>query len=58
MSVVRVFQQERTTNVLVNDAAQDPPRLGMFTTNALQRAILLGRPLEQMTWGNSPTGRW
>lgn len=51
VSVVRVFQQERTTNVLVNDAAQDPPRLGMFTTNALQRAILLGRPLEQMTVG-------
>ncbi|HMT16884.1 MAG TPA: DUF294 nucleotidyltransferase-like domain-containing protein, partial [Ottowia sp.] len=28
-----------------------PPRLGMFTTNALQRAILSGRPLEQIAVG-------
>lgn len=51
VSVVRLFQQERTTNVLVRDAAHAPPRLGMFTTNALQRAILLGRPLEQVAVG-------
>lgn len=50
VSVVRLFQQERTTNVLVRDASQ-PARLGMFTTNALQRAILLGRPLEQVMVG-------
>jgi CBS domain-containing protein len=51
VSVVRLFQKERTTNVLVQDAASTPPRLGMFTTNALQRAILLARPLEQMPVG-------
>ncbi|MDO5691806.1 MAG: putative nucleotidyltransferase substrate binding domain-containing protein [Pseudomonadota bacterium] len=48
VSVVKVFQQERTTNVLVRDAAAQPPRLGIFTTNALQRAILSGRPLDQL----------
>ena len=51
VSVVRLFQKERTTNVLVRDAASQPPRLGMFTTNALQRAILSGRPLEQIAVG-------
>ncbi|MDR1968729.1 MAG: DUF294 nucleotidyltransferase-like domain-containing protein [Burkholderiaceae bacterium] len=51
ISVVRLFQKERTTNVLVRDASASPPRLGMFTTNALQRAILLERPLEQIPVG-------
>ena len=51
VSVVRLFQQERTTNVLVRDARQSPPLLGMFTTNALQRAILSGRALEQIAVG-------
>ena len=51
VSVVKVFQHERTTNVLVQDAATQPPRLGIFTTNALQRAILSGRPLEQIPVG-------
>ncbi len=51
VSVVRLFQQERTTNVLVQDAGVSPPRLGMFTTNALQRAILQERPLDQLPVG-------
>lgn len=51
VSVVRLFQQERTTNVLVQDGRQQPPRLGIFTTNALQRAILSGRPLDQIPVG-------
>ena len=51
VSVVRLFQREHTTNVLVRDARQSPPALGMFTTNALQRAILSGRPLEQIAVG-------
>ncbi len=51
VTVVRLFQKERTTNVLVRDSASQPPRLGMFTTNALQRAILSGRPLEQIAVG-------
>ena len=51
VSVVRLFQQERTTNVLVQDDSAQPPRLGIFTTNALQRAILSGRPLDQIPVG-------
>ena len=51
VSVVRLFQAERTTNVLVRDSAATPPRLGIFTTNALQRAILSGRPLAQIAVG-------
>ena len=51
VSVVRLFQQQHTTNVLVRDARQSPPVLGMFTTNALQRAILSGRPLDQIAVG-------
>jgi CBS domain-containing protein len=53
VSVVRLFQQERTTNVLVQDGRQQPPRLGIFTTNALQRAILSGRPLDQIPVGRA-----
>ncbi|MBS0301385.1 MAG: CBS domain-containing protein, partial [Proteobacteria bacterium] len=51
VSVVRLFQREHTTNVLVRDARQSPPLLGMFTNNALQRAILSGRALEQIAVG-------
>ena len=51
VSVVKLFQRERTTNVLVQEQASKPPRLGIFTTNALQRAILSGRPLEQIPVG-------
>src|SRR5574337_507157 len=51
VSVVRLFQREHTTNVLVRDARQSPPALGMFTTNALQRAILSGRALDAIAVG-------
>ena len=51
VSVVRLFQQERTTNVLVRDGDTQPPRLGIFTTNGLQRAILSGEPLERLPVG-------
>jgi CBS domain-containing protein len=51
VSVVRLFQSERTSNVLVRDEASEPPRLGIFTTTALQRAILDGRPLDQLPVG-------
>ncbi|MDR2153727.1 MAG: DUF294 nucleotidyltransferase-like domain-containing protein [Burkholderiaceae bacterium] len=51
VSVARLFQKERTTNVLVQDASATPPRLGIFTTNALQRAIVLERPLDQLPVG-------
>lgn len=53
LSVVRLFQAERSTAVLVQDAAADapagtPPRLGIFTANALQRAVLHGTPLDRL----------
>ncbi|MCA0177335.1 MAG: DUF294 nucleotidyltransferase-like domain-containing protein [Proteobacteria bacterium] len=51
VSVVRIFQQERSTNVLVRDTRTQPSRLGMFTTTALQRAVLSGRPLDQLPVG-------
>jgi CBS domain-containing protein len=37
--------------VLVRDAASEPPRVGIFTATALQRAILDGRPLNQLQVG-------
>ena len=51
VSVVKLFQAQRTTNVLVRDSQAQPPRLGIFTTAALQRAILDGRPLDQLAVG-------
>ena len=52
VSVVRLFQQHGCTSVLVRDAASQPPRLGMFTSTALQQAVLLGTPL-----GTLPVGQ-
>lgn len=51
VAVARIFQQHRTSNVLVWDRATDPPRLGIFTATALQRAILDGRPLDTLPVG-------
>ena len=51
LSVVKVFQAQRTASVLVRDPQSVPPRLGMFTATALQRAILDGRPLDQLAVG-------
>jgi CBS domain-containing protein len=51
LTVVRIFQQHRTSSVLVRDDASSPPRLGIFTATALQRAILDGRPLNQLAVG-------
>jgi CBS domain-containing protein len=45
VSVVKLFQAERTTTVLVRDRASIPPRLGIFTHTGLQRAILSGSDL-------------
>ncbi len=55
LAVVRIFQQHRTSSVLVRDAASQPPRLGIFTATALQRAILDGRPLDQLAVGELST---
>ena len=51
VAVVRLFQAERTTTVLVRDRAVDPPRLGIFTHTGLQRAILTGTPLHELPVG-------
>ena len=51
LSVVKLFQAQRTSNVLVRDSRAEPPRLGIFTATALQRAILDGRPLDQLAVG-------
>ena len=48
VSVVKLFQAERTTTVLVRDDACQPPRLGIFTHTGLQRAILDGTPLHEL----------
>lgn len=48
VTVVKLFQSERTTTVLVRDRASEPPRLGIFTHTGLQRAILSGTPLHQL----------
>ena len=55
LSVVKIFQAHRTSNVLVRDTASQPPRLGIFTATALQRAILDGRPLNQLAVGELAT---
>jgi CBS domain-containing protein len=52
VSVVRVFQAQRTSSVFVEDKKTQPERLGIFTATALQRAILDGRPLDQIEVGS------
>jgi len=48
VSVVKLFQVQRTASVLVRDSACQPPRLGIFTHTGLQRAILSGIPLANL----------
>lgn len=50
-TVVKLFQTQRTSNVLVRDTNSNPTRLGIFTATALQRAILDSRPLDQLAVG-------
>ena len=52
LSIVKIFQAERSSNVLVRDASVQPERLGIFTATAIQRAILDGRPLDQLPVGD------
>ncbi len=51
VTVVRLFSAQRITSVLVRDRAVAPPRLGIFTSAGLQRAILQGTPLEALAVG-------
>ena len=48
VTVVRLFQDQRTTSVLVSGLADG---LGIFSNTTLQRAILDGRPLAQISVG-------
>lgn len=52
VSVVKVFQANNSSTVLVQDTSTSPPRLGVFTSTALQTAILDGRPLDQLPVGD------
>ncbi|HOB67071.1 DUF294 nucleotidyltransferase-like domain-containing protein [Ottowia sp.] len=51
VSVVHIFQEQKSTNVLVRDTSTDPPRIGMFTATALQKAVLRGTPLHELPVG-------
>ncbi len=51
VSVVQVFHDKKTSNVLVRDTRSDPPRLGIFTATALHKAVLRGTPLDQLPVG-------
>lgn len=51
VSVARLFSEQRTTSVLVRPLAGTGGGLGIFTTAGLQRAILSGRPLDQLPVG-------
>ncbi|MEQ1518551.1 MAG: putative nucleotidyltransferase substrate binding domain-containing protein [Usitatibacteraceae bacterium] len=48
VSIVKLFQAERTTTVLVRDDVSVPPQLGIFTHTGLQKAILSGTPLHEL----------
>ena len=49
ISVVRLFQEQRTNSVLVTGLPGG--ELGIFSNTTLQRAVLDGRPLHQLTVG-------
>lgn len=51
VSVVRLFTAQRITHVLVRGVGAAGEGLGIFTTAGLQRAILNGRPLDQLPVG-------
>ena len=49
LSVVRLFQEQRASSVLVRDTtAGAVQRLGIFTSTMVQKAVLDGRPLQQL----------
>lgn len=49
LSVVRLFQEQRASSVLVREAVDGAPeRLGIFTSTMVQKAVLDGRPLQQL----------
>jgi CBS domain-containing protein len=51
LSVVQLLQDSRSSSVLVRDHRTPAHRLGIFTATTVQRAILDGRPLNQLAVG-------
>ena len=51
LTVVELFQNVRASNVLVRDTRTQPEQLGIFTATTVQRAVLDGRPLDQLPVG-------
>jgi CBS domain-containing protein len=51
LTVVKLFQERRVSNVLVRDQREQPERLGIFTATTVQHAVLDGRPLDQLSVG-------
>ena len=51
VSVVKLFQAQNPSNVLVRDGTASPPRVGIFTRSSLQRAVLQGTPLDRLPVG-------
>ncbi len=49
LEVARLFQSLHIGTVLVRDTSVSPPALGIFTATGLQRAILHGTPLDQLS---------
>lgn len=50
LSVVRLLQDQRSSSVLVRDSqpGAEGPKLGIFTSTMVQKAVLDGRPLHQL----------
>ena len=51
LEVVKHFQAQKTSTVLVRDTQSVPARVGIFTVTGLQRAILHGTPLDRLPVG-------
>ena len=55
VEVARVFSAHNTSHVLVRDDTGTLPRLGIFSSTALPKAILDGRPLHDLPVGDLAT---
>lgn len=54
-TIARMFDSERISHVLVRDASGTLPRLGIFSSTALPKAIIDGRPLDDLPVGDLAT---
>lgn len=54
-AIARMFDKERISHVLVRDASGTLPRLGIFSSTALPKAIIDGRPLDDLPVGDLAT---